>query len=214
MHKRDFIKTVSVLTAAASVSQLFSCEAKAVPRTNWAGNLTYSTDNLFTPGDITSFNKIADSTQNQISSSAFNKMVSLDKIKNTVTVEAGIKYGEFCKQLDENGYALHNLASLPHISVAGACATSTHGSGIRNGSLATAVIGIEFVNGKGELINLTKEKDGDEFAGAIVNLGALGIVTKLTLSLQPTFKMKQIVYQNLPMAELEKNFEDAVLRGE
>ena len=232
MNKREFIKTVSVLTAAAGVSQLISCKTKASPRTNWAGNLNYSTDNLFTPGDITTlqetikkckkarglgtkhcFNKIADSTQNQISSLAFNKIVSLDKIKNTVTVEAGIKYGEFCKQLDENGYALHNLASLPHISVAGACATSTHGSGIKNGSLATAVTGIEFVNGKGELINLTKEKDGDEFSGAIVNLGALGIVTKLTLSLQPTFKMKQIVYQNLPMAELEKNFEAIMSSG-
>ena len=232
MNKRDFIKTVSVLTAGAGVSQLLSCKAKASPRTNWAGNLNYSTDNLFTPGDITTlqdtikkckkarglgtkhcFNKIADSTQNQISSSAFNKIVSLDKTKNSVTVEAGIKYGEFCKQLDENGYALHNLASLPHISVAGACATSTHGSGIRNGSLATAVAGIEFVNGKGELINLSKEKDGDEFSGAIVNLGALGIVTKLTLSLQPTFKMKQIVYQNLPMAELEKNFEAIMSSG-
>ena len=232
MNKRDFIKTVSVLTAGVGVSQLLSCKAKASSRTNWAGNLTYSTDNLFTPGDITTlqetikkckkarglgtkhcFNKIADSTQNQISSLAFNKIVSLDKIKNNVTVEAGIKYGEFCKQLDENGYALHNLASLPHISVAGACATSTHGSGIRNGSLATAVVSIEFVNGKGELINLTKEKDGDEFSGAIVNLGALGIVTKLTLSLQPTFKMKQIVYQNLPMAELEKNFEAIMSSG-
>ena len=232
MNKRDFIKTVSVLTVAAGVSQLISCKTNASPRTYWAGNLNYSTDNLFTPGDITTlqetikkckkarglgtkhcFNKIADSTQNQISSSAFNKIVSLDKIKNTVTVEAGIKYGEFCKQLDENGYALHNLASLPHISVAGACATSTHGSGIKNGSLATAVTGIEFVNGKGELINLTKEKDGDEFSGAVVNLGALGIVTKLTLSLQPTFKMKQIVYQNLPMAELEKNFEAIMSSG-
>jgi xylitol oxidase len=232
MNKRTFIKTASILTAGATMPQLFSCKVKTIPRTNWAGNLTYSTDNLIIPENITAlqqaikkcrkvrglgtthcFNKIADSTQNQISSSAFNKIVSLDKIKNTVTVEAGIKYGEFCKYLDENGYALHNLASLPHISVAGACATSTHGSGIKNGSLATAVAGIEFVNGKGELINLTKEKDGDEFSGAVVNLGALGIVTKLTLGLQPTFKMKQIVYQNLPMAELENNFEAIMSAG-
>jgi xylitol oxidase len=234
MNKRRFIKTVSILTAGASVPQLFSCNAKVQlqPRTNWAGNLTYSTDNLFTPANVSElqaiiekckkarslgtkhcFNKIADSTQNQISSADFNKIVSLDKAKNTVTVEAGIKYGEFCKYLDENGYALHNLASLPHISVAGACATSTHGSGIKNGSLATAVLGIEFVNGKGELINLTKEKDGDDFLGAIVNLGTLGFVTKLTLGLQPTFKMKQVVYQNLPMSELEKNFEAIMSAG-
>jgi alditol oxidase len=225
MNKRIFIKTAAVLTAGATMPQLFSCKSNAMPRTNWAGNLSYSTDNLVTPKTISElqelikkckkirglgtthcFNKIADSTQNQISSSAFNKVVALDKVSNTVTVEAGIKYGEFCKYLDDNGYALHNLASLPHISVAGACATSTHGSGIKNGSLATAVLAIEFVNGKGEIINLTKEKDGNEFLGAVVNLGSLGIVTKLTLNLQPTFKMKQIVYQNLPMGELEKKF--------
>ncbi|MFM2326354.1 MAG: hypothetical protein RIR31_556 [Bacteroidota bacterium] len=233
MNKRAFIKTAAVLTAGATMPQLFSCKSTSMqPRTNWAGNLTYSTDNLLTPKNITElqeaiktckklrglgtkhcFNKIADSDQNQISSSAFNKVVSLDKINNTVTVEAGIKYGEFCKYLDDNGYALHNLASLPHISVAGACATSTHGSGLKNGSLATAVVAIEFVNGKGELVQLTKEKDGGEFLGAVVNLGALGMVTKLTLGLQPTFKMKQVVYQNLPMSELENNFEAIMSAG-
>lgn len=225
MNKRSFIKTAAVLTAGATIPKLFSCKSNHMLRTNWAGNLTYSTDNLFTPKTISDlqgiikkckklralgtthcFNTIADSDQNQISTSAFNRVVSLDKINNTVTVEGGIKYGEFCKYLDENGYALHNLASLPHISVAGACATSTHGSGIKNGSLATAVVAIELVNGKGELVHLTKENDGDEFLGAVVNLGALGIVTKLTLGLQPAFKMKQVVYQNLPMSELENNF--------
>jgi xylitol oxidase len=233
MNKRTFIKTASILTAGAAMPQLFSCKTKvASPRTNWAGNLKYSTDNLFTPAGLNAvketikkckkvrglgtkhcFNTIADSTQNQISSAAFNKVAAIDKIKNTVAVEAGIKYGEFCKYLDTEGYALHNLASLPHISVAGACATSTHGSGIKNGSLATAVTAIEFVNGKEELVTLSKEKDGDEFLGAVVNLGTLGFVTKLTLSLQPAFKMKQVVYQNLPMAELEKNFETIMSAG-
>jgi alditol oxidase len=108
---------------------------------------------------------------------------------------------------------LHNLASLPHISIGGACATATHGSGIKNGCLATSVSSIEFVNGKGEVVNLSKEKDGEEFLGAIVNLGALGITTKLTLNLLPAFTMKQIVYQNLPMAELEKNFETIMSAG-
>lgn len=232
MKKRTFLKATSLLTVGAVFPQLFSCKGKAAARTNWAGNLTYSTDNLFTPktveelretikkckkvrglGTAHCFNKIADSPENQISSAGFNRLISIDKEKKTVTVEAGIKYGEFCKQLDENGFALHNLASLPHISVGGACATATHGSGIKNGSLATAVSGIEFVNGKSEVINLTREKDGAEFLGAVVNLGALGIVTKITLDVQPTFKMKQIVYQNLPMAELEKNFEAIMSAG-
>jgi alditol oxidase len=233
MTKRTFLKTATILTAGATLPQLFSsCNEKAVPRTNWAGNLTYSTDNLFSPQTVAAlqkiikqckkvrglgtkhcFNKIADSNENQISTAGFTKIIALDKTKNIITVEAGIKYGDICKYLDDNGYALHNLASLPHISIGGACATATHGSGIKNGCLATAVSGIEFVNGKGDVVNLSKEKDGEEFLGTIVNLGALGIATKLTLNLLPAFKMKQIVYQNLPMAELEKNFETIMSAG-
>lgn len=230
MDKRTFLKTSSILLTGSMLSNLMSCK-KADPRTNWAGNLTYSTDNLHIPKNVGElqeaikkckkvralgtkhcFNTIADSKENQISTEAFNKIIGLDKEKNTVTVEAGIKYGEMCKYLDDNGFALHNLASLPHISVAGACATSTHGSGIKNGSLATAVSAIELVNGKGEVVSLSREKDGDEFGAAVVNLGALGIATKITLDVQPTFKMKQVVYQNLPMSALEKNFE-AIMSG-
>lgn len=232
MDKRTFLKTTSVLAAGAAFPSLLSCKETKPLRTNWAGNLTYSTDNLYTPKTVAElqdtikklkkvrglgtkhcFNKIADSTENQISSAEFNKILSLDKEKSTVTVEAGIKYGELCKYLDENGFALYNLASLPHISVAGACATATHGSGIKNGCLATSVSALEFVNGKGEVVNLSREKDGEEFLGAIVGLGALGIVTKMTLDLQPTFKMKQIVYQNMPMAALEKDFEAIMSSG-
>ncbi|MBB3841209.1 xylitol oxidase [Runella defluvii] len=230
MDKRTFLKTSSILLTGSMLSNLMSCK-KADPRTNWAGNLTYSTDNLHIPKNVEElqeaikkckkvralgtkhcFNTIADSKENQISTEAFNKIIGLDKEKNTVTVEAGIKYGEMCKYLDDNGFALHNLASLPHISVAGACATSTHGSGIKNGSLATAVSAIEFVNGKGEVVSLSREKDGEEFGAAVVNVGALGIATKITLDVQPTFKMKQVVYQNLPMSALEKNFE-AIMSG-
>lgn len=230
MDKRTFLKTSSILLTGSMLSNLMSCK-KADPRTNWAGNLTYSTDNLHIPKNVEElqeaikkckkvralgtkhcFNTIADSKENQISTEAFNKIIGLDKEKNTVTVEAGIKYGEMCKYLDDNGFALHNLASLPHISVAGACATSTHGSGIKNGSLATAVSAIELVNGKGEVVSLSREKDGEEFGAAVVNLGALGIATKITLDVQPTFKMKQVVYQNLPMSALEKNFE-AIMSG-
>lgn len=230
MDKRTFLKTSSILFTGTILSNMMSCK-KAVPRTNWAGNLTYSTDNLHIPKNVEElqeaikkckkvralgtkhcFNAIADSKENQISTEAFNQIIGLDREKNTVAVGAGIKYGEMCKYLDDNGFALHNLASLPHISVAGACATSTHGSGIKNGSLATAVSAIEFVNGKGEVISLSREKDGEEFGAAVVNVGALGIATKITLDVQPTFKMKQVVYQNLPMSALEKNFE-AIMSG-
>ncbi|MDP1814809.1 MAG: FAD-binding protein [Leadbetterella sp.] len=243
MKKREFLKSASVLAAGAAFPELMSCtnntsestqtnETVHVGRTNWAGNYTYSTDNLVAPktaeelqeliksykkvkglGTMHCFNGIADSKFNQISTAALNKVISLDKENETITVESGIKYGEFCEYLDKNGFALHNLASLPHISVAGACSTSTHGSGISNGSLATAAIALEMVNGKGEVVRLTKEKNREEFLMAIVSLGALGIITKVTLKVQPTFKMKQVVYQNMPMAALEKNFEKIMASG-
>jgi xylitol oxidase len=163
-------------------------------------------------GSRHSFNKIADSTENQVSLQEMNKVVSLDKAANTVTIEAGMKYGELAPYLHENGFALHNLASLPHITVAGSCATATHGSGVLNGNLSTGIAAIEFVNAAGELVNLSK-KDGERFLGAVVGLGALGVVTKLTLDLQPTFNMKQYVYRNLPMGELEKNFDTIMSSG-
>jgi len=119
-------------------------------------------------------------------------------------VEAGMKYGEVCQYLHENGYALHNLASLPHISIAGAVATATHGSGVKNGNLSTGVSAIEFINAAGDVVTLSKKDE--QFYGAVVGLGALGIVTKVTLDLLPTFNMQQVVYRNMPMAELEKNF--------
>ncbi|HKG67665.1 MAG TPA: D-arabinono-1,4-lactone oxidase, partial [Segetibacter sp.] len=123
------------------------------------------------------------------------------------------RYGEFAAFLHQNGYALPNLASLPHITVAGACATATHGSGVKNGNLSTSVSAIEFVNASGEVVTLSKQKDGDEFFGAVVGLGALGVVTKVTLDLLPTFDMKQVVYRNLPMQELKNNFDNIQSRG-
>ena len=106
-----------------------------------------------------------------------------------------------------------NLASLPHITVAGACATATHGSGVKNGNLSTSVAAIEFINAAGNVITLSKEKDGDKFYGAVVHLGALGVVTKVTLALIPTFKMKQVVYLNMPMHELKNNFDSIESMG-
>jgi alditol oxidase len=220
MHvdKRTFLKTSTALAAGTVLSRLVACTPTKEPLKNWAGNLEYSTSHVYYPNTVQqvqemvkschklrglgsrhSFNKIADSTQNQISSKQLNKIVSLDKVANTVTVEAGMKYGELCQYLHENGYALHNLASLPHISIGGAIATATHGSGIKNGNLSTGVSAIEFVNAAGDVLVLSKE-DGEPFYGAVVGLGGLGMVTKVTLDLQPTFNMQQVVYRNLPMA--------------
>ncbi len=85
-------------------------------------------------------------------------------------VEAGIRYGQLGPHLHEKGFALHNLASLPHICVAGACATATHGSGIKNGCLATAVSGLELVTAAGDVLKLSRARDARVFPGAVVAL--------------------------------------------
>jgi xylitol oxidase len=234
VDKRTFLKTSSVIAGGALLSGTVSCgpEKEKEHLTNWAGNLRYSTGNVHYPGTIEevqdtikkckkltalgsrhSFNTIADNSENQLSLSHFNKVVSLDTASSTVTVESGMKYGELAPYLHEKGFAIHNLASLPHISIAGAVATATHGSGIKNGNLSTAVSGIEFINAAGDLVKLSRKDDGDKFNGAVVGLGALGVVTKLTLDLLPTFNMKQVVYRNLPMSELEKNFNQIMGSG-
>jgi xylitol oxidase len=118
-----------------------------------------------------------------------------------------MSYGQLCPYLDQQGFALHNLASLPHISVAGACSTATHGSGSKNENLAAQVSALELVTASGDLLKLTRDKDGDTLRAAVVGLGALGVITKITLDLQPTFTMKQYVYENLPLDQLKQNFD-------
>lgn len=193
---------------------------------NWAGNITFSTTRLHHPetvaqmqeivrssqkvrvlGSRHSFNAIADSPGDLIALDRLAPQFVVDRERHTVTVDAGATYGRLGCPLDQEGYALHNTASLPHITVAGACATATHGSGDRNGILATSVAAIEFVAADGTVVALSREEHGDQFAGAIVGLGGLGVVTQLTLDLIPTFSMRQDVYENLPFSELEAHFD-------
>jgi xylitol oxidase len=197
-----------------------------VSERNWAGNLAYSAARFHRPATVEqvqaivrassklralgsrhSFNTIADTPADLVSLERLDKLVALDRERGTVTVEAGIKYGHLGAYLHGEGFALHNMASLPHISVAGACATATHGSGDRNGNLATAVTALEFVAADGELVALSRERDGDTFLGAVVGLGALGVVTRMTLAVEPAFSVQQDVYVELPVAQLEANFE-------
>ena len=233
MKRKTFLKTSTALIAGSFLPTMISCkqEVKAV-RKNWAGNYTYKAQNLHQPntveevqalvkklnqqkalGSCHCFNDIADSPLDQISTLNLNKLVSLDEKAMTVTVEGGSKYGQFSPELDKKGYALHNLASLPHISVAGACATATHGSGMKNGNLASAASAIEMVTGTGDIITLSREKDGDKFNGAVVGLGALGIITKVTLDVQKSFQVRQDLFQDLPLQQLKEHFEEIMSSG-
>lgn len=152
-----------------------------------------------------SFNNIADTSEDLISTEHLNRIIEIDRDRMTVTVEGGISYGTLSKHLYLEGFALPNLASLPHISVAGACATATHGSGVRNGNLATSVVALELVNASGELLSF--EEGDPDFNGVVVNIGALGIVTSITLRILPAFQVRQYVYQNLPFAALDEHLE-------
>ncbi len=196
-------------------------------RTNWAGNYTFKAERVYSPTTIEeiqaianrsrklkvlgsghSFNDIADTPQDQISLKNFNRVVGFDREQHTVTVEAGITYGQLSEQLEQQGYALPNMASLPHISVAGACSTATHGSGVANGNLSTVVSALQLITAEGEVVELSRKQQGDQFDGAVVSLGGLGIITRLTLDLVPTFDIAQEVYQDLPFSELEVHFEE------
>ena len=195
--------------------------------TNWAGNYTYSAARLHYPetmaevqdvvrradklrvlGSRHSFNDIADSPADLLSLAQFDPGLTFDRERSTVTVPGGITYGALGRQLQSAGYALANLASLPHIAVAGACATGTHGSGDRNGNLATSVAALELVTADGEIVVLSRDQPGDDFAGAVVGLGGLGVVTRVTLDVEPAYQVRQDVYENLPMAQVEAHFEE------
>lgn len=196
---------------------------------NWAGNYEYRAARLHRPASVEeiqaivaqarkvkalgsrhSFNDVADTTEDLISLENLNRVEALDRERLRVTVGSGIRYGELARFLEEEGLALHNLASLPHISVGGACATATHGSGDRNANLAAAVSAMEVVKADGSLVALSRERDGEEFSAAVVHLGALGVVTRLTLDLLPTFAMSQEVFEELSMDELADGF-DAIV---
>ncbi|KQS23850.1 FAD-binding protein [Dyadobacter sp. Leaf189] len=199
---------------------------------NWAGNLEYSTNKLDAARNLQQvkeivtkypklkvlgtrhcFNHIADTKDRFISVTDAEQQIVLDEKNKTVTVNAGLKYGQLSPVLHRKGFALHNLASLPHISVAGACATATHGSGEKNGNLSTAVSALEMVTANGELVRLTRKEDGDKFNAAVVNLGALGVVTQVTLDVEPTFMMGQYVFENLPLSQLKDNFDQIEASG-
>lgn len=159
------------------------------------------------------FNAIADTTGDLISLSNLDTKTTIDHAHHTATVNAGITYRELCPQLHAAGYALPNMASLDHITVIGACMSATHGSGDTLGNLATAVSGIEMVTANGETVTFTRDEDSDPFLGAVVALGALGVVTKVTLDLVPAFTIQQHVYQKLPLTNFYDSFNDIMSAG-
>jgi xylitol oxidase len=196
-------------------------------RTNWAGNVTFSAERFHRPASVPelqrlvagsrrvralgtghSFNLLADTTGDLVSLEAMPRLIEIDTPSAAVTIGAGLRYGEVATALNRAGRALHNLGSLPHISVAGACATATHGSGGTNGNLATAVSALELVTADGDLVTARRDTDPGRFAGMVVGLGALGVVTRMTLDTLPAFSVRQYVYEGMPYEQVAGHFDE------
>lgn len=189
---------------------------------NWAGNITYAAKEVHRPrtaaavrsivaqsarvrvlGSGHSFNEIAEPGGDGVllSLDALPVEVDVDTAARTVRVGGGVRYAELARQVQGHGLALPNMASLPHISVAGSVATGTHGSGVGNGPLAAAVREVEIVTADGSTLVIGR---GDErFGGAVTSLGALGVVTALVLDLEPSFEIEQHLFTELPLAGLD-----------
>jgi alditol oxidase len=200
------------------------------PLTNWAGNITFQARRVYRPSSVDelrrlvarsdrlralgtghSFSPLADTTGDLVAVAGLPPTVEIDTGRAQVRVAAGVRYGDLVARMQKSGLALHNLASLPHISVGGACATATHGSGDRSGNLSTAVSAIELVTADGDLV--TVDRTASDFAGMVVALGSLGVVTALTLDLVPAFDLRQYVYENLPLARVATHLDEIFGNG-
>ena len=195
---------------------------------NWAGNVEFSATGIARPTSVEelqqvvadaprvrplgtghSFNRIADTSGLLVSTQSLDLPVAV--VDGVAVVPGGATYAEVARTLHEHGWGLHNMGSLPHISVAGACATGTHGSGVANGSLAAAVVGVELVRADGELVRLGL---GDpDFPGAVLSLGMLGVVTRLWLRVEPTYDVAQDVLLDVPLDSAVEHAQEILADG-
>ncbi len=183
--------------------------------TNWSGNLSYGAGTVLRPRTVAelqeivardsrvralgtrhSFSAVADTPGTLVSLSEFGSDIVIDAGRMTASVAGGTSYGVFAAALQAQGFALHNMGSLPHISVAGATATGTHGSGDGNGILATAINAVELVTAEGALV--TVDRSSPDLAALAVGLGAFGVIVRLTVDIQPTYDVRQDIYLNAP----------------
>ncbi|MHB1166453.1 MAG: D-arabinono-1,4-lactone oxidase [Candidatus Nanopelagicales bacterium] len=194
---------------------------------NWSGHVVFSGERSEAPSSVGelrrlvatsprihalgtghSFNEIADTNGVHVSLRGLPDVVEVDEDNGFAWLPAGMRYGEAARVLDGRGLALHNLASLGHISVGGSIATGTHGSGDRNLTLAAAVVRLEMVTAQGDLVVLSRDDDPGLIAGCIVGLGALGVVTRVGVLVQPRFEIRQYVIDAVPLDAVVDDFDE------
>ena len=196
------------------------------PLANWAGNVHFQTDVLHRPASVEalqrlvalsdhvravgaahSFSPIADTAGVLVSLDELPHAIEIDGERSTVSISGGVRYSSLVAVLDRSGHALANLPSTLPFTVVGACATGTHGSGSGNGALATSIAEMDIVVASGKIVTLGRAQ-GPTFFAAPVGLGALGIVSRLTLDLVPSFQIEEYEYEALPRSELAAHFDE------
>lgn len=195
-----------------------------MPATNWAGNVTFRAGRRERPADLPtlqqvvatsrqvrvlgtghSFSPIADSAGTLVSLAGLPRTLEVDTARRRVQITGQWTYGALSVELEQAGLALANTASLPHISVAGACATGTHGSGVRNQALGAAVAAVTLLTAAGDLV--TVDRTDPSFDGSVLALGRLGVVLALTLDVVPSFSLAQTVVDEVPDEQVESGLE-------
>jgi len=207
------------IVCASSIAYLRTRRTIAEPLKNWAGNLAFAPAEVLAPvtvaelralvvarrklrvlGSAHSFSPIASSPYAllRLDKLADVPPPALDAASGVLWTPGRATYGELVTFLAGSRWTLPNLASLPHITVAGSVSTATHGSGLRNGNLATHVVGLELVSASGGLVRASRASHGALFDGMVVSLGALGVVLRVALQLVPAFDLRQDVFEDLP----------------
>lgn len=211
------------------MSDVINDDTTTAARTNWSGNVTYAASRLAEPttvaelqqlvastprltalGSRHSFNTIADTDAVQVTLTGLPPELEIDTDRRVARVAAGMTHAQVAAGLEARGWALANLASLPHISVAGAVATGTHGSGVGNASLAQSVVGFEIVRASGdvEVVDASGALDAHRVA-----LGALGVVVAVYLAVEPSFRVAQTVHTGLAWDVVDEQFETIMSAG-
>jgi xylitol oxidase len=199
---------------------------------NWAGTIDFGSTRVHRPESVSelrrvvaasarvravgsghSFSGVLHPAGDLVRLDRLPREVIVDPEAGTVTVDGGTRYTDVARVLHRAGFALPNLASLPDISVAGACATGTHGSGDGQRVLGGSVIGLQLVGPDGELTELRADVDQDTFAGSVVALGALGVVARLTLAIEPAFEVAQSVYHDVAMDDVAEHLDEVFGAG-
>lgn len=193
---------------------------------NWSENIEYTAAAVLEPSSMEelqeivsvaarvkalgtrhSFTTVADSPQGALVSLArLDATVRVDRSAMTASVPAGASYGVVAPQLDAAGVALANMGSLPHISVGGATATGTHGSGDAHPVLASAIRSLDLVTATGELE--TVDRAHADFPAIAAGLGAFGLITRIELDVEPRYEMRQDVYRGIAWATALEHYDE------